>query len=70
METDNNTDDRSFEDELERIVLAAFARGDPVEGQWTIDVPVSSAPDWTITVEKRSPKTHSNQNHDPTLLDD
>ncbi|SFC69925.1 hypothetical protein SAMN05444422_11548 [Halobiforma haloterrestris] len=68
MSADSNTGDPSFEDELETVILTAFARGDAIEGQWDIEVPVSSAPDWTITVEKRLSEADSP--HEPTFLDD
>lgn len=41
-----------FERDLESLVLAAFADGARIEGTWTIEVPVATAPDWTVELRK------------------
>ena len=41
-----------FERDLESLVLEAFASGAAIEGTWEIELPVESAPDWTVEVSK------------------
>lgn len=69
MDPYRDTDESSsFERDLEAVILAAFARGAAIEGQWEIDVPVTTAPDWTVTIEKRASET--DPTYEPTFLDD
>ena len=42
-----------FERELESLVLSAFADGAAIEGEWDVELPVSTAPDWTVEIRKR-----------------
>lgn len=42
----------AFKRDLERLVLDSYAKGIPVEGAWEITIPVTDAPDWTVTIEK------------------
>ena len=39
----------AFERDLEALILQAFARGVPIERTWTVTIPVSDAPDWTLS---------------------
>lgn len=41
-----------FERDLESLVLTAFADGARIEGTWTVEVPVATAPDWTVELQK------------------
>ena len=68
MDTNRDTDTSSFEHDLEAMILDAFARGVTIEGQWEINVPVSTAPDWLITIEKRT--SEADPTYEPTFLDD
>lgn len=68
MTTDTDTETPPFERELEALILAAFARGAPIEGRWEIIVPVSAAPNWTVTIEKRNGE--ADPTYEPTFLDE
>ncbi|MWV39511.1 hypothetical protein [Natrialba sp. INN-245] len=57
-----------FETELEQLVTTAFARGASIEATWEIATPVSDAPDWLVTVEKRPTKT--NGEFEPQFLEE
>lgn len=46
-----------FERDLESLVLTAFADGARIEGTWTVEVPVASAPDWTVELRKERSET-------------
>lgn len=72
---DSNTDTQetsdgtaAFEHALEQLVLGSFTDGVPLEGEWTITIPVADAPDWTVTIEK----TYSEESspYQPTLLEE
>lgn len=68
MNTNRDIDNSGFEQELEAFILTAYAQGVAIEGQWDIDVPLSMAPDWTITIEKR--ETADEPTYHPTFLND
>ena len=72
---DSNTDTRetsdettAFEQALERLVLGSFTDGVPLEGRWDITVPVTDAPNWTVTIERLYSEADSP--HEPTLLEE
>lgn len=56
-----------FERDLESLVLAAFADGAMIEGDWEFQLPVASAPDWTVEIGKRRSETDASDA--PELLD-
>ena len=58
----------TFEDDLSELILTAFGHGADIEGEWTIDVPVSAAPNWMVTIEKRP--DDEEPSYEPTMLDD
>jgi hypothetical protein len=68
MDSNTDSDTPPFERELEELICTAFARGTAIEGQWEITVPVSSAPDWTVIIEKRVSET--DPTYEPSFLDD
>lgn len=73
MDTDPPPETRAtatatFERELETLLVDAFARGAAVENTWDVTVPVSDAPDWSVTIEKR--KSDDRPSYDPTCLDE
>lgn len=41
-----------FEQELQALVLAAFAKGAVIEGEWEFELPVTDAPNWTVEIRK------------------
>ena len=43
-----------FERDLEALVLSAFAEGAAIEGEWSVELPVSTAPDWTVAIRKEA----------------
>lgn len=47
----------AFERELEALILSSYARGARIEGNWTLQVPVTSVADWTVTIERHEPST-------------
>ncbi|MFC4448204.1 hypothetical protein [Halorussus aquaticus] len=60
--TDRDTDrgtvereasDRSFESELEALVLRAFGEGEDVEGVWDLEYDPEELPDWTVTIDRK-----------------
>ena len=55
-----------FEQELEALVLAAFAKGAVIEGEWDFELPVTDAPNWTVEIRK----SYSEDADAPELLDD
>ncbi|MFC4553097.1 MULTISPECIES: hypothetical protein [Halorussus] len=57
-----------FERDLESLLLTAFADGALVEGSWDVELPVSSAPNWTVEISKRSPDEAVQ--HEPEFVDD
>ena len=58
----------AFEEALERLVLASFARGVPVEGTWEITVPLADAPDWSVTIDRHY--SGERPSYRPDLLED
>ncbi|MEY7850874.1 hypothetical protein AB7C87_16935 [Natrarchaeobius sp. A-rgal3] len=58
----------AFEAELEQLVTTAFARGASIEAAWLIETPVSDAPDWVVTVEKRP--SQGNSGFEPRFLEE
>ena len=57
-----------FERNLESLLLTAFAGGALVEGSWDVELPVSSAPNWTVEISKRTPDEEVR--HEPEFVDD
>lgn len=45
-----STDD--FDHDLEALLLAAFATGVTIQGEWTVVSPSTSVPSWRVTIEK------------------
>lgn len=73
MDSDTNTQERgdatvAFERALERVVLESFTKGVRVAGTWNITVPVTDAPDWTITIKKSY--SREAPAYDPSLLEE
>lgn len=58
----------AFERKLADLIATAFARGTAVERTWTVTVPVSDAPNWTVEIAR----THDggDAGYDPDLLDE
>ncbi|GAA0256089.1 hypothetical protein ACFFQF_19285 [Haladaptatus pallidirubidus] len=44
----------AFENDLETLILEAFAAGAAIEGTWEITLPVNDAPNWTVEIDKNS----------------
>lgn len=64
MDTNDSLPEKSaatvaFEQDLNALLLEAFANGAAVEGEWKINLPVEAAPDWTIQITKRRSEKHS-----------
>ncbi len=57
----------AFERDLHALVMDAFGRGVSVEGTWELAVPVSDAPDWTVTIERTDPITLA---YEPEFLEE
>lgn len=73
MDPDINTQEidastTSFEQALERLVLESFTDGVKVEGTWDITVPVTDAPNWTVTIEKTY--SEGDAPYQPSLLEE
>ena len=60
--TDRDTDrdavedggsDRTFESELEALVLRAFGEGKDIEGVWDLEYEPEELPDWTVTIDRK-----------------
>ena len=46
----HNSEAPAFQQILEQFLLDAYTDGHTVEGEWTVTVPITDAPDWTVTV--------------------
>ncbi len=57
----------AFEHDLTELLLSAFGCGAAIENTWTIPAPVSSAPDWKVTIEKIPPE---DRGYEPTFLEE
>jgi hypothetical protein len=44
---------RTFENELEDLVLKAFGEGEEIEGVWDIEYEPDEIPDWTVTIDRK-----------------
>ncbi len=44
---------RTFENELEDLVLRAFGDGEEIEGVWDIEYEPDEIPDWTVTIDRK-----------------
>ncbi|WP_126662678.1 hypothetical protein [Haloterrigena salifodinae] len=60
----------AFERDLEALVTTAFGRGAVIDGVWDVSSPVSAAPEWTITIERRDPDPDSDSAFEPEFLED
>ncbi|RKD87983.1 hypothetical protein ATJ93_4469 [Halopiger aswanensis] len=58
----------AFERDLEELIITAFSRGATVEGNWEIQIPVTDAPNWSVTITKHSLDEQSG--YEPNLLDE
>ncbi|NHN59320.1 MULTISPECIES: hypothetical protein [Halorussus] len=45
--------DRTFERELEELVLRAFGQGKEIEGVWDLEYEPEELPDWTVTIDRK-----------------
>ena len=51
----SQTDDRSeLEEALRTLVLRAYADGESIEGEWTVESIPDEIPDWEITISRAS----------------
>ncbi|UPV74544.1 hypothetical protein M0R89_00395 [Halorussus limi] len=50
---DAEDSDRTFESELEELVLRAFGEGEDVEGVWDLKYAPEEIPDWTVTIDRK-----------------
>ncbi|ADB59516.1 hypothetical protein Htur_0618 [Haloterrigena turkmenica DSM 5511] len=74
MATDSGPSDpdvtAAFERDLEALVTTAFGRGAVIDGVWDVSSPVSAAPAWTVTIERREPDPDSDPAFEPEFLED
>jgi hypothetical protein len=57
----------TFENDLETLILEAFAAGAAIEGTWEITLPVNDAPNWTVEIAKNRTDGHM---YDPEFLEE
>jgi len=50
---ETETDDTTFEEELEELVLRSFGEGKDVEGVWDLEYVPDEIPDWTVTIDRK-----------------
>jgi hypothetical protein len=50
---ETDTDDPTFEEELEELVLRSFGEGKDVEGVWDLEYVPEEIPDWTVTIDRK-----------------
>lgn len=57
-----------FERDLAALVTTAFGHGAVIDGVWDVSSPVSDAPAWTVTIERR--ETDTDSAFEPEFLED
>lgn len=55
-----------FEQSLEQFLLEAYTYGHAIEGEWQVTVPISDAPDWTVTITRSYSEEESS--YQPTFI--
>ncbi|WP_137287400.1 hypothetical protein [Halorussus salinisoli] len=50
---DGEASDRTFESELEELVLRAFGDGKEIEGVWDLEYDPEELPNWTVTIDRK-----------------
>lgn len=63
-----DTEGSPFEHTLRQLLLDAYTDGHTVEGEWTITVPITDTPDWTVTITKSYSEEDSA--YQPTILEE
>ena len=53
VEEEEESADRTFESELEELVLRAFGQGKEIEGVWDLEYDPEELPDWTVTIDRK-----------------
>lgn len=51
IETESSS--RTFESDLEALVLQAFGEGKDIEGVWDLEYEPDELPDWTVTIDRK-----------------
>ena len=64
----HGTEVSTFEQTLRQLLLDAYTAGHIVEGEWDITVPITDAPDWTVTIEKSY--SEEDAPYQPTILEE
>lgn len=49
----SGSDEATFENRLEDLVLGAFGDGEEVEGVWDLEYEPDGIPDWTVTIDRK-----------------
>lgn len=62
------TEGSPFEQTLRQLLLDAYTAGHTVEGEWTITVPITDTPDWTVTISKSY--SGEDSSYQPTILEE
>jgi hypothetical protein len=57
----------AFENDLETLILEAFAAGAAIEGTWEITLSVTDAPNWTVEIAKNRT---DGRTYDPEFLEE
>ncbi len=58
----------SFEQSLKELLLNAYSQGHTIEGEWQFTVPLTDAPDWTVSITKSYSEEDSS--YQPTILEE